>query len=389
MVQTDIDHLLIDFLQGKATPQQEQELSQWRNSSRENAAYFNGIKNMWYKIASSGDTPADSEIAFELSLLKNNIQPDTAPSEKRKPRRIVGVLKAAAIIAAAAAIGLAVNMFTAPLFRSNASPELVAPAGNGIVSFESQRGCLSLVKLTDGSEVVLNAGSTLTYDVDQYDRQTRTVSLSGEAYFHVKSNPDIPFVVKVKALNVVAKGTEFNIKAYPEESLVTTTLQSGILGINGLSNSNKPFSVSLQPNQTLVYCTDTDDLCISQTENIEEDITSAILDNMQNNNIPAVKLSNVRTELYVSWKDKNWMVSNEPLASLAGKLERRYDVNITFSDRAAAEYRFTGSFEKETIEEVLAVLRGTTPIKYTINKGNVMIAHDKMRQAVFDSVRNK
>ncbi|MBC9929124.1 FecR family protein [Chitinophaga qingshengii] len=86
-------------------------------------------------------------------------------------------------------------------------------------------GQFSLV-LADGSKVWLNAQSSLRYPVS-FSEGTRTVDLSGEAYFEVSASSKQPFVVKVNDMELTVLGTSFNVMAYPDETLVNTTLLTG------------------------------------------------------------------------------------------------------------------------------------------------------------------
>lgn len=80
--------------------------------------------------------------------------------------------------------------------------------------------------LPDGSKVWLNARSSLTYAVNNFE-QTRTVRLEGEAYFEIFSDAAKPFRVVTDKQTVMVLGTKFNVNSYPDELGTTTTLVSG------------------------------------------------------------------------------------------------------------------------------------------------------------------
>lgn len=100
--------------------------------------------------------------------------------------------------------------------------------------------------LADGSKVWLNAGSELTYTMG-FGKANRMLSLKGEAYFQVVKNEQLPFIVHTHEQAIEVLGTSFNVSAYPEESLVKTTLQEGSLAV-----SNAIQKLTLQPNQQSV-----------------------------------------------------------------------------------------------------------------------------------------
>ena len=95
------------------------------------------------------------------------------------------------------------------------------------VIIEAPVGSQSRVELPDGSTVWLKEGSSLSYGAS-FDR---TVSLEGEAYFDVRKNPAAPFVVHTGSINIKVTGTVFNLKAYPEENSVETTLACGAVSL--------------------------------------------------------------------------------------------------------------------------------------------------------------
>ncbi|UCH15105.1 MAG: DUF4974 domain-containing protein, partial [Bacteroidales bacterium] len=83
-----------------------------------------------------------------------------------------------------------------------------------------------------------------------------------------------------------------------------------------------------------------------------------------------------RTDLYTSWKDESWIFKGEKISELAILLERRFDVRIIFNSEELKDYRFTGTFQNETLEQVLQVLRLTAPLRYEIGKGTVILKLD-------------
>ncbi|WP_294082713.1 FecR family protein [Proteiniphilum sp. UBA5384] len=105
------------------------------------------------------------------------------------------------------------------------------------------------VVLPDGSEVHLNSGSMLLYP-EEFTGNSRSVYLSGEANFKVKQNKEKPFIIKSNDFRVTVLGTEFDMLAYPEDSLVRVTLFTGSIEA---SYNNLDEHTILTPNQQLVY----------------------------------------------------------------------------------------------------------------------------------------
>ena len=77
--------------------------------------------------------------------------------------------------------------------------------------------------------------------------------------------------------------------------------------------------------------------------------------------------------LYTSWKDHRWIIYREPLSTLAPMLERRFNLKIIFNDEQLKKYKFTGTIENETIDQILNALRLTAPLDYQINKDTLRL----------------
>ncbi|MEL7586869.1 MAG: FecR domain-containing protein [Prolixibacteraceae bacterium] len=200
-------------------------------------------------------------------------------------------------------------------------------------------GKKSIIQLSDGTMVWLNAGSQLVYP-SAFIRDKREVVLIGEAYFDVVENPDKPFIVKTSGLAVTVLGTKFDVSAYPEDKFVETVLESGSVSLevtgNKLFNRNK--RVLLKPNQ-------------KGTLNREDGEMSLM----------AVDVSQ-----YTSWKDGMLKVEREDLIRVLKKVERYYNVRIELRDPLAGGFLISGKLDlKNSPEETLNSIRLTVPIDWT------------------------
>jgi len=237
--------------------------------------------------------------------------------------------------------------------------------------------------LPDGTKVWLNAESILEYTTD-FNIAKREVKLTGEGYFKVKPNPSKPFVVKAGNFSVKAFGTSFNVKAYPDENEVTTTLVEGKVEIEGKEKNNKKFTYKMTPKQKVVYYKDEKQVIANnQGESNEVKGKTQKVTTLQS--VPIISDANVKTELYTSWKDSLWIIQAEKLEDLAVMLERRYNVNIFFSSNEIKNYRFSGTIQHETLEQIFEIMRLTMPVSYSINKGQVSIKLDQGLQKRYKS----
>lgn len=206
------------------------------------------------------------------------------------------------------------------------------------------KGSISEVMLPDGSHIFLNSGSTLKYSVGDSIGK-REIFLNGEAWFQVAKIKTRPFLVHTSSYIVTVTGTTFNVKAYPEEKEVVTTLVEGSVAVDRSEESTNESRTILKKGQQLVY----------------------------NKVSDKVSVGEVNTRMYTAWKDNKLVFVNMKLKDLALLLERRYGVDIEIADPGIMDYHYDGTFKNETILEVLEILKHTLPVEYKIEGQNIVI----------------
>jgi len=236
-------------------------------------------------------------------------------------------------------------------------------------------GSKSEITLPDGSSVWINAGSKVKYG-NLFNVKNRHVYLTGEAYFEV-INSKLPFVVITQSINIRVLGTKFNVKAYPEEKIVETTVERGMVEIsNTFKGGTAAGKIILKSNeQALLSLREQKDEMKNKTM-IE---TNKTIGNQKQKTDAGPGLTinkKVKSEIYSSWKDEQWIIESEELQDLATKLERKYNVKIVFRDESLKKYVFSGVLKDETLEQVLEAMKLTAPIGYEM-KNNVVSLHER------------
>jgi transmembrane sensor len=231
---------------------------------------------------------------------------------------------------------------------------LVAPRGSRISSI-----------LPDGSMIWLNAGSKLYFEND-FKGSTREVRLEGEGYFDIVKKQGQPFIVHTSSGDVHVLGTAFNVKAYPEDGVMETTLYRGLVEVS-LKKNNSTGPISLKPNEKLV---------IQQggyaiVEQNDKPVITARPDIIITR-IDSTKKENEQFE--TAWRYSRLEFRGDNFETLARKMERWYNVEIAFKDEQIKSLSFDGSFEKETIEEAFAALNEVGVFHYEINKNEILIS---------------
>jgi transmembrane sensor len=182
-------------------------------------------------------------------------------------------------------------------------------------------------------------------------------------------------IVNTSHLAVKVLGTEFNIKSYPDEAYIETTLVEGTIHIESIVDPNAPV-IMLQPNERILYH--------KPRHEMQERVFVA--DNYLSDTIPEIAPAepikpfrlarNVDVSTTVSWKDGKYIFRGESLESLAVILSRRFDVTITFEDEEVKNYTYSGTIGDFPIEQVLDALTLTSPITYRIKEKNVFLSLD-------------
>lgn len=199
------------------------------------------------------------------------------------------------------------------------------------------------VRLPDGTQVVLNHYSTLTYP-ERFHSGKRTVTLSGEAYFEVSKDKAHPFVVETSPINVEVLGTHFNVEAYPNDPEATTTLIEGSVAVSNKSNTER---MILKPNESAIYNKKRQRLVCERVENATEEI---------------------------AWRQGNFIFNDIPLQEIAQQLSNSFGIQVIVSDKALQNYRLIARFtNKESLTEILDLLQAAGHFQYTYSPNKKLI----------------
>lgn len=209
------------------------------------------------------------------------------------------------------------------------------PVFREIVLEEAQ---MANITLSDGSVISLNASSKIRMP-DVFSADKREVFLdSGEAYFDVAEDENRPFVIHSGEAVVQVLGTSFALRSYPEDEALRVVVEEGSVRLSSEPEGGPPAEVTLTARQLGRYF-----------------FRDRSLD-MQ----PADDLT-----LYIGWKDGNLKFKDTKLEEVARQLQRRYDVDILFSDPALKELRLTAEFKSRSLYYVLNTLTASLGIEYT------------------------
>jgi ferric-dicitrate binding protein FerR (iron transport regulator) len=377
----NIESLTELFLFGELTSQ-EKELLRQLLKTPENKAYFREAYIVW---RAANDTVSEKEVEDALQKALFRIRHSTISNSRKNGKALPNLLFPFKKLAIASVISLVIGLSLYHLFSGmlNTEHQVVEAAVSKVMT---PLGSKAQVELPDGTVVTLNAGSELYYS-STFGIDSRDVWLKGEGYFKVAKNEAIPFIVQAKKVRIKALGTEFNVKAYPDEAMVQTTLVSGAVSVRKEHASTAGKEWRLQSKQTVTIYDDerVKETTSASTENLEQSSTKTTTTQVATpsqitgiTHDSDVKIeNNVKTELYTSWKDSRWLIEKEQLGDLVRKLERKYNVKISFANEQLRKYSFSGTLEDETFEQILEVIKLSAPINYSIKHNKVVITYNK------------
>lgn len=312
-----VDTLILNYLEGKSTAQDMQQLESWISESVENKKYFRETKSI---MLLSAKLPLSSSKAFHRVI--DQINPPSLPMMFWQVfQRIAAIL----------IIPLLISTLWFSIGKNMRSPQPISY--NKVVS---AFGTFSTLELPDGSKVWLNSGSILQYP-EKFSGKNRTVYLVGEAFFEVHSDKSMPFLVSTPYFTVEATGTKFNVRTEKNHLTPSVTLVEGKVNIvNPKAKGKNSILAEMKPNQHLKYDTLTKQIAITTED----------------------------TYKHFAWKDGKLVFRNDNIIEVARRISLQYNVDIEIKGEKIKQYRYRATFVNEPLSELLRLLKMSSPIDY-------------------------
>ncbi|MEN2488235.1 FecR domain-containing protein [Flavobacterium sp. B11] len=359
------------YLSNEASEQEVQALFDWIEASEENKKQFIKAKKIW-----------------ALTTLFSDLSIETVPVIQMKPKNSIRqYLQYAAIFLVFLGLGTTFYLFNS---KSETPKEIVLELGDGRLEYISGKKETALLndkgdliakkfpteiiyfgkvqdhkviyntlsvpygkrfklKLSDGTIVSLNAGSSLRYPEQFGLNGNRNVYLTGEAFFEVAKDQEHPFVVNANQVDIKVLGTKFNVSAYPENPTVNSTLVEGSIQMSETADPSNV--ILLEPNQMATW----------------------------QNNAKKITLKNVDVSLYAAWTKGELAFKDTPFSTIAKIIQRTYDVEIINENSDLARQNFTGTINisESSVENILDLLKRDTPFNYSIKQKTITITNPR------------
>ena len=352
-------NIITRYLSEEATKAEKKLLMDWLDQSSHNRMVFSEYKKIWLEAreetSSPFSKPGSAFDLFKKRIEKKKVIPIQKSGTKNTwLRYVANILVILAVGTLTYFVGLKKQQKSNEEICYN---EVIVPYGG-----------ISSVILPDKTKVWLHSGSKLKYEKN-FGKNTR------EAYFDVTKNKEVPFIVKTSHIDILVTGTSFNVKSYPDDDKIETTLEEGSINIINLKGKkvNKP--IVLKPNERFTFYKDENDPPKGSNNNINTKNTSgAVHPNEEESSEPqAIITTDVAIEEDIAWKDGNYVLTNETLPELAKILERRYNIKIHYNNQTLKDYTYSGVLKDLTLEQMLNALKLTSKLDYTIDERDVTL----------------
>ncbi|MPM21026.1 hypothetical protein SDC9_67465 [bioreactor metagenome] len=312
--------LVFRYFEGKTSPEDAEVLFSFLKEGDSNPSLFRKWEDEW--LSSLEFQPELNERWKKIKLANRNSEFIKKSVPVVRPYRNY-------IYAAASIVLLIIGSIVALISIHNRQQEQY-------FTLETPLGQKSKITMPDGSLVWLNSGSSLTYS-NKYGKGNREVKLSGEAYFEVKKDLK-KFIVQINGYSIIVKGTRFNVSAYSDDQLLTTTLLEGRVEFNYMQGS-----LEMAPNETMEL-------------------------NLKTNSITRKK----NRQSINAWTRNRLEYGNIELEELLKKLSREYARTILLESDSLKKQSFSISINtNKDLTDVLNAIAEIIPIK-AINQNDTI-----------------
>ena len=315
-----------NFLQQKRLSRKEQEIIEKDLRGKDYAYYESKLSKDYVHDESINDNILFLPEQYSADATYNKISQYIQPEYRR-----LSFIKYAAAISLLIAVSYGFYLYN-------------KPSGNIFVS--TSYGERKQIGLPDGSVVILNSLSSVTYPENIHKSGTRKIELRGEAFFDVAKDARRTFVVKASEIEIKVLGTKFNISAYENDENITTDLYEGAVSLSFGTNND----LQLKPGEQAVY----------------------------NKKSARAEISVSDYKSNSAWINGGMYFENIPLKNIFKILEREKNIVFRISEEIDIKLKLTAKFNNnESIDEILEHL--SLPGRFTFEKKENVYIINKLK----------
>lgn len=321
----DFDNLSAKYFSGEANDAEVRQLEEWVLSSVELKDRFRQFKKAWILTGMKGQSqPVDVEQEWTATAAQLFTPSKLKPLKSTTQRRLSPYWA----IAASVLLLIAALIWLVPALSSANYKEVIA------------QNEVEKELLPDSTQVALNQFSKLRFD-GKTDKQIRQVTLNGDAFFDVKRDTSLPFVITAKEVVIEVLGTSFYVDARLELSFVQVIVQSGSVSMSAAGQS-----LTLTAGETGIF-----------------DLSSGELFEKANED-----------DNYLAWQTNVLVFDNTDLEKVIFDLNRNFHTQISLANPALKNCKLTAVFDRQSLASILKIIEKTLNLSAKMDGGKIVLS---------------
>ncbi|MEX0720799.1 MAG: FecR domain-containing protein [Balneolaceae bacterium] len=349
----DIDWVLLGkYFAGECTPEEVQIIENWIESDPLKINDLDYLKKVWEasdKTKLNEYHLEDIDVQADWLLMQEKInsgklaaaetsQAKLSPKKRDyKPAKISSPIWYIARVAAVILV-----LFGGGVLVSQLIPgEEESVTEQHFSEISTERGQRAGIQLRDGSKVNLSVDSKIRHS---FNENLREVYIEGEAYFDVFRDPSRPFIIQSNHARVEVLGTDFSVKAYPDENYVQVAVVSGSVSVESMVSAERSNAV-IEGGEIAILNIETGELTTEKTD----------------------------TQKYTSWLQGKLVFEDVPITEVGRELERWFDINFVIENEELKSKRLTAVLDSKSLQNLLDVVGQTIGADYQLEENTVLI----------------
>lgn len=329
--------LIAKYYSDECNQEEIKEVFEWRDENKENQLLFNQVKKD-LEIINLNKSMNKVNVDSAWEKLKNRIQEDNEVLLEAEERNVRFIFPSIFKYAAAIIILLGIGFFSTKVYQKISNKGM-------IIEYASMSDQGKEIVLPDGSIVVLNADSKISYPII-FASNERRVELEGEAYFDVTKDPDQPFIIETNNAEVKVLGTSFNVNASIPGNMVEVFVETGLVQLSRKYSEKE--KILINPGDVGVL-----------------NSTEIVKDKNNDQNI-------------IAWKTREIVFREDNLEKVIKTLNKTYKTNIECKSQDILKLRYTSTFRDQDIDSILNVICLTFNLKTEIMNDQIyLVKHDR------------
>lgn len=315
----DIRETMTRHFAGETTPEEDAILLAWRKQTSRNEEEYQTSRKLFDAATRhySKSIVPDIDVETEWKVFLKKVDAEKPVPQLKPASSFSSMLRIAATVLLLVASGALVYYYATKndqlVFQTTAS--------------------LETITLPDGSTVILNRNSRIEYN-SNFGGGNRNIALRGEAFFDVKKNTSLPFVISARNTTIEVVGTSFNVLAYDSIADVEVIVKTGVVRFS-VPELNK--TLELTPGEKGAFASDNN----AVNETINEDLN------------------------YEAWNTRKLVFNETHISEVVEAINKAYHTDVVLTGTVSDSCLLTVTFDNQSLDAVLNVLANTLNLNYT------------------------